>query len=498
MKQAKHLALTAAIAAAFAAPVHALGVSADGTGQVLLYPYYTADAGNQTLFSVSNGTDRVKALRVRLRESRNSRPVMVFNLYLAAHDTWSAAIVAPTAEGAAKLVHNDTSCTVARVTSPLDLRNYAFTGTSSDHPASQDATLGAPSRTHEGLIEIIELGELQAGAGATQLAEEATPGPNGTPQNCAALTAAWSPPNGAWSVNAGLNIDLPQGGLYGSAAVIDVADGTMFAYPATAIAQFYTNAQAPGALHANLPSGDLPNLTSADSGDGVVRVDLPMTNDSGPLSEVLPRFPATANGVSLALMRASIGNEFNTDPTIGAATEWIVTFPTKQYYTDVAQDNQVTAPFTNAFRDDGKSYDAFKVSYTDRSGVRDGHIPEEFAGTPPPPPSLCGTVNVVSFNQGTPAATSILGHKGIGNDVSLRTDAGTPLIEGTAEFDLRSFANIATEHVLVAPGSGRSYFGLPVLSYSVLRVVNANAQPGVLASYGGALPSHGKRVITTP
>lgn len=44
-------------------------------GQVLLFPYYTVNGGNQTLITLSNNTDRGKALKVRFREGVSAREV---------------------------------------------------------------------------------------------------------------------------------------------------------------------------------------------------------------------------------------------------------------------------------------------------------------------------------------------------------------------------------------------------------------------------------------
>ena len=65
-----------------------------GVGQVLLFPYYTVNGGNQTLLSVVNTTQRVKAVRVRFLEGRNSKQALGFNVYLAPFDTWTAAVFA--------------------------------------------------------------------------------------------------------------------------------------------------------------------------------------------------------------------------------------------------------------------------------------------------------------------------------------------------------------------------------------------------------------------
>ena len=66
---------------------NAVSLSQNGAGQALLYPYYTVQGENNTLFSIANPwygrLGQFKAVKVRFREHRNGRPVADFNLYLA-------------------------------------------------------------------------------------------------------------------------------------------------------------------------------------------------------------------------------------------------------------------------------------------------------------------------------------------------------------------------------------------------------------------------------
>ena len=89
------LAATGVLGAAGVA--QAVNVSADGLGNVLIYPYYTVNKdvnGNSfnTLMSVVNTTASTKAVKVRFREGRNSVEVLDFNVFLSPFDVWTAAI----------------------------------------------------------------------------------------------------------------------------------------------------------------------------------------------------------------------------------------------------------------------------------------------------------------------------------------------------------------------------------------------------------------------
>ena len=79
--------------AGLASVSNAVNLNPDGLGQVLIYPYYTVNAGNSTLLSVVNTTDEVKAVKVRFLEALNSREVLDFNLYLSPFDVWTGAVI---------------------------------------------------------------------------------------------------------------------------------------------------------------------------------------------------------------------------------------------------------------------------------------------------------------------------------------------------------------------------------------------------------------------
>ena len=80
--------------AGIAGTAQAVNINPDGLGQLLIYPYYTTNAGNLTVLSVVNTTANAKAVKVRFLESENSQEVLDFNLYMSAYDVWTAAVTA--------------------------------------------------------------------------------------------------------------------------------------------------------------------------------------------------------------------------------------------------------------------------------------------------------------------------------------------------------------------------------------------------------------------
>ncbi|CAE6712547.1 hypothetical protein [Candidatus Nitrotoga fabula] len=242
------LALAAGIGAsgmamAQAVPVNnGMYINADGTGQVLLYPYYTTRGGMDTYMSVINTTGYAKAVKVRFIESRNSREVLDFNLYLSPYDMWTAAVV-DTGTGA-KVITADKSCTTPMIPAGGQaFVNYAYTGTvdnedkidPSDSDANginiggRDGETQSLDRTREGYIEIIEMGEIH---GNDDILEALTH-VDGVPDDCSKLQGLKYSDLGTK-----LYMDTPTGGLTGSASLVAPGSGTDFSYDPVAIDNF--------------------------------------------------------------------------------------------------------------------------------------------------------------------------------------------------------------------------------------------------------------------
>ena len=515
----KRNSLTTAVVAGIAGTVgianlaSAVNVNPDGLGQVLLYPYYTVNSNGsgdnlQTLFSVVNTTDQGKAVKVRFMEGYNSREVRDFHVYLSPYDVWTAALFKLPGQEQANLLTDDNSCTVPRIKgstlpplqqladgrSYLPFTNQLFSGTRTD-----DGPEGL-ERTREGHFEIIEMGTV---TNATEDSLDNLTHIAGVPKNCGALVGAWvAQPQGYWVANPSTDMEAPTGGLFGTAMMVDVANGVSASYSADAIDGFVSNGfdnlhRAPGDL--------LPNL--ADVGASDLTATAYVFNDG---SLIQATYGAGAgekiDAVSALFTHNNIFNEYALGGGAAATTDWVVTFPTKNFYVDLPP--VALAPFVEKFA-------AYNGPFTGESKVEVGLFPyDREEGNPSactgsdsdnPNCGVCfspcdpGDSNipvlryeaqVISFQKAadfTADPTSpVLGSQ-LASNVDVQADF---LTQGW----MRIALNPTTEpHLLRASSEGEVFEGLPVTGFAVSNYVNANAAPGKLANYAGLWSHKGSR-----
>lgn len=533
--------------AGMAGVANAVNVNPDGLGQVLLFPYYTARGGNDTLISIVNTTERGKAVKIRFIEALNSREVLDFNIYMSPFDVWTGAV---TAEGdGAKIVTADTTCTVPYfaggngeqafldfqyASAPVDTNGDG----EEDFLGTQDGGPQGIERTASGYIEVIEMGTLLPQPPADYEPDpEALTGDvipwavkhvGGVPRDC-------NIPVLAWTVNAGLpwadgndptfGFDTEigaSGGIYGAASIVNPQDGILFSYNATAINGFWptgtTTHTDPGSLAPSLSSAGSSNESNVFLTDGSVQT---ITWD-----------PADPPHLALnaALTVETLMNEYILDDELLAQTEWVLTFPTKRYHTDDALGGPnpslaaAIPPFTDLWSADPDRTDedgfefpkpvgscevlSFRV--WDREEGPDPETPDDPDPvltppdvSPPPPPQpgepperetpfqLCREANVMRFadDDSLPDATEILGE---------------PL--RTGDFGTLSYTNVGLEDFVagwirfdfgtrysVPSADGESIPGLPVVGFSVTTFNNGTLPGGVLANYGGTFQHRGTR-----
>lgn len=357
-----------------------MAVSATGVGNILFVPYYNAVGGNATLLNLTN-TDVTngKAVKVRFRGATNSDDVFDFTVLMSPGDVWTAK-VAKGADGKAVLSTSDATVTLPAI--PAGGQSFVTDRLPPTFTADQKA-----AQTLEGYIEILNVANIPpkfnpaaAVAGATLTI--AAPAANGSTDNplytaikhVNGVAPGSSTTNGAAyinnlknaltdeasAVNAGF--DVPSGGLYANWTVIDLANASVaWSGEATAVAANGTgrivfSPQLDGAVDFNkatkLTADPLLRFSStAATGAALAAANLTdpavipqyfdfpdmstpyvggaAGNTSAQLSYGAPI--AQANELGYALAVSSIKNEYLTDTTISAFTDWTFSIPTRRY-----------------------------------------------------------------------------------------------------------------------------------------------------------------------
>jgi len=458
--------LVAAIAfAAFSAlftmaPASGVALNPRGLGQVLIFPYYTVNKSQDTLLSIGNAGDTGKAVHVRFRESYNARSVLEFDLFLSAHDVWTAVITQSSDDGPAQIHTADRSCTNPLV--PGFGQQVFLTGGYSGF--EYDSGPQTPARTREGYIELIAVGDTTPGSPLDQTithVQDGTPG-GGVPVcdvallNAAALTIA------------------PSANLFGSVAIVDVGQGTFFGYTPDALSGFTDQPLATG--YGFGFNDDRPSLKDANTTVAAPLIRASVMAGSRPL-DVDYAFPIDA--VTAVFMSDAIFNEYLVDPSFGASTDWIVTLPTRAYYTDGFHVGPVLPPFSASFVD-GRSDTIVTGTVYDRE---EDNLVTISACTLCPPvsqaPSFPYAANVLHFNGS--AASGVFGSNVVPFSIELAGSTAGNVVLNLVDTDGIQQLPGGTD----ADGHSVALLGLPVTGFMAYNVINTQAQPGLLANYSG-------------
>jgi len=537
----------------------AVNVNPDGLGQVLLYPFYTARGGNDTLISVVNTTSAGKAVKIRFLEALNSREVLDFNIYLSPFDVWTAAVTDLEAQGRGDgpgIITADTTCTAPYIfgetNGDQEFVDFQFAsgpvdtdgdGTD-DFPGTQDGGPTGIERTASGYIEIIEMGTMVDASALASAPASSDPeivpysithDESGVPRDadCSLVNDLWRTPGslpgqppatptagelGFWKVvdpTFGFDDPAMTGGLFGGASIINVPNGLMFSYNATAVDSFWPATSA--AFHTD-PGTVSPSLASSSQTQANVFVNgvVDTTNwvSPGPFA------------LNAALTLSQLMNEYAINAgALQGRTEWVLTFPTKGLHVDnaVGGPNEATPlmapipPFTKLWEEDSpNSCDIQSFNFWNREEGPTTPDPEpgdpgDVIISPPPPPTpgvpvdpnnfvLCREANVVRFvNDGTqPDATEILGEPirlddtGAVDPLSY-TNFNLPsdVISGWVRFNFGGFTSTTST-------DGDVINGLPVVGFAVNTFTNDNIQAGVRANFGGTFQHRGTRTLAAP
>lgn len=478
-KLSQAIAVATLVGAAGAANA-AMYVNDKGLGDVLLYPLYSADAGNDTYFSVTNTTGEFKAVKVRMLEHKNSQEVLDFNLYLSPYDQWSAAITLNSA-GNPVIKTYDTSCTYGSVGSAgVQFRNF-------EYRLDSDESL---ARAAIGHIELIEMGnldkdfELMPGVTVADAIEHV----DGVPGNCGVIKQAFEHKDGGWKsdVNVGLTPTADgASGLYGTGSIINVDGAWQASYDAVALANTYDALAASyGVRHALAGTID-PDFSKLTPEivlfNGTNAVTYELTDDN--------KVAAGFNAVSALLSKSAIMNDYVAGAGLNAQTDFVITFPTKKTY--VNGPDAPVSPFTQAWKSwESQACESVNLNYWDHE---ENQITPEVDDFSPPRPvdeanyQLCYETNFLHVGADSNLFGGDEGHQ------ALKLEPGYE--KGWINID---FVTEDGAHVLDSEAEEVTFEGMPVIGFSTIAVQNGDVG-GLLSNYASTYEHKSKQpVVVTP
>ncbi|WP_369521840.1 cell surface protein [Delftia tsuruhatensis] len=320
-------AMVGGLGFAGAASAQSFQVNESGTGHILVVPYYTAQNGNMSVFHLTN-TDTVKgkAVKVRFRGASNSDDVLDFQVFMSPGDVWTAAVTADAA-GKAQLVTADNTCTLPAIAKntpvPFVTDRLARQGWTDADKAAQ---------TREGYVEILNMADISNVNAAASSLFKATKHVNGVAPCTSAVLQDTLLGYPAMSSNAELS--APTATLTGSWYVINVAQSTTFSGAAPALV-----GNAPTRV---VFSPQVEGETTFKTSDplmvaGTIKAqhyDVPDLSTPYFASQSLTsQTDADTNATNLtnALGRNTIMNQYATDLSISAKTDWVFSMPTRRY-----------------------------------------------------------------------------------------------------------------------------------------------------------------------
>lgn len=439
----------------------AVQLSNNDQGAVLLFPYYSVNGGFNTLFSLTNSTDHAKALRLRFREAANSREVFSVNIYLAAHDTWSAGLIKEPDTDLTTIISHDDSCTIPAINQqPVSFYQDFYTGNFADERGPER------QRMHEGFFEVIEMGVVNDTM-ASQI------------ENCDSIQQAWDN-GGIWANNTNADISSPTGGLSATTVLINVAEGIAIAEPVTALTGF-----------SNQPLHFDVNNSSPDLNDGTHQS---IVFDQG--TPLTLTWPTGYEAVSSVLSKTSIQAQYALDETIQAKTDWIISMPTRQFH---IESEMVTQPFEAPVRINPN--DSRQCEYINIDNIYDRDSTSALVDRPFPcgviPPgafcavvhALCNTTSTTAFDldDGDLASSIFDSHHtifstGLNGFLQNERNLNSPFNHGMMKIEMRQSTNNGLDN----QQNNTTVNGLPLIGFSTQTYTNNNAQPGLLANYAGA------------
>ena len=441
-----------------------LETTTQGTGHILVVPYFSTQANNATLLNLVN-TDTVngKAVKLRFRGAANSDDVFDISIFLSPGDVWTANVSANGDLSA--LTTSDTSCTLPSAADIKDLGGKFKTNR---------VKAGDAAQTREGYVEILNMADIPPGTFA---------GGANSPLYTAVKHVAGKAPctqavmdlqendlvNVAGDVNSPekRGYSWPTGGLMANWTIVNVGDKASFSGEAVAVRAVNGAANAAGNLVW------FPQTTAQVSQAAAALMTADPLLSQGRVQAASYDFPdlstpytngvtaaAQANALATALATTSVTNEYLTDTSIAFATDWVFSMPTRRYAAAMdyaaagAAQRVLNAAVNTHFTAGNVVLDAAKGQLCVNAGNMRAYDREEntrttFVISPDTAVNFCGETSVLTFNN---ASYSVLGAS------IAKQNIETKFADG--------WFNINT------PGATGA--GLPIVGYAAAKVRSAN------------------------
>ncbi len=299
----------------------AANLAADGTGQVLLFPYMAVSQNQQTLLEIhNNDRNQGTATRVVFKDHLNGRPLAQLNVYLGPGDSWTTAAFAPIGSLPRLIDTGDSSCTVA-------LNNVY----EESFAQPQDTISQSTQRLTRGWIEVYQMGMIPA-----DLASD-----------CDQLTArnqvggSWFS-NGASQGNA-VDVTPPTGSLTGWSTMLFTEFGDAYQVPPIVIESFSDRS-----LHFSPNVQNRPNLSQVNPAVSTRQV----ATSTGSEIRTSTWTSLPIHAIDALLMSTSLEGNYSVNESTRATSLLLFFNPTRPYHGDVDgfylnnSVNRVLAPFT--------------------------------------------------------------------------------------------------------------------------------------------------------
>ena len=469
-------------------------VNPDGIGHHLIVPFFSVQNGGATILNLVN-TDPVnaKAVKVRFRGATNADSVFSLTVFLSPGDVWNAAVTRNADSGLAQLVSGDDSCTLPVVNKGVPA---SFT-TVRLNPAL--STADQAGQTREGYVEILTMADIPSSSVTTSLFQAVSQQTGGA-RNCAAAAIAATQKDATTEGQAtALGFASPVGSLRATWTLINVPQTLTFSGAATALlgVDKVTNVPGRGNFMFFPQSDSLTGNADGFTADPLLRqvpaasktydgrtgtyvsASLPLVKPtfadfpdlSTPLLSGLADPMAQASLISKVLAVKSVRNDYATDLTVNAATDWVFTRPTLRFSVamDYIQSRRVYSLMPgndnleffsdeNISLKDGKvctdnSFVFYDREEASRTNGADTQLSSAFSV------KLCGAAAALLFGTAPVSA--------VGASVTAELTGTRAFANGWGRIDLNN-----------------RYTGVPVLGGAFVKASNPSAAAGVSGNYG--------------